>query len=71
MEIVWASLWVSKLVAKALPFVFEMLMGVVSSGVKKYSQVIRSVEFSLSLVGWAIASSASFLPVSTLKGVRI
>lgn len=63
-QIVWVSLWVSKLVAKALPYVFQTLMGVVSGGVKKYATVIRALEIPLSLVGWAIASMVSFEPVS-------
>jgi hypothetical protein len=54
---------VSKLAAKALPVVFQTLVGVVSSGVKKYALVIQALELPLSLVGWAVASLASFLPV--------
>ncbi len=53
----------SKLAAKALPVVFQTLVGVVSSGVKKYALVIQALELPLSLVGWAVASLASFLPV--------
>ncbi|TGZ76227.1 hypothetical protein EX30DRAFT_266358 [Ascodesmis nigricans] len=65
LEIVWCSLWISKLVAKALPFVFQALVGVVSSGVKKYSMVIKALEIQISLVGWAIASLCSFIPLMT------
>lgn len=65
MQIVWCSLWVSKLVAKALPFIFQALVGVVSSGVKKYSLIIKALELQLSLVGWAVASLCSFLPLMT------
>lgn len=65
LNVVWCSLWVSKLVAKALPAIFQTLIGVVSSGVKKYALVIKAIEVPISLVGWAIASLCSFLPVSS------
>ncbi|KAI5782773.1 Mechanosensitive ion channel-domain-containing protein [Geopyxis carbonaria] len=65
LEIVWCSLWVSKLFAKALPTIFQALVGVVSGGVKKYSLVLKALELPLSLVGWAVASLCSFLPLMT------
>ncbi|SMQ48433.1 unnamed protein product [Zymoseptoria tritici ST99CH_3D7] len=64
-EIIWLSLWGSKLVAHFLPYVFQMLVGVVSSGVRKYSTVIRKLEIPLSLVGWAVTSVATFKPLMT------
>ncbi|RPA91946.1 hypothetical protein L873DRAFT_1711929 [Choiromyces venosus 120613-1] len=65
LEIVWCSLWVSKLFAKVLPIIFQTLVGVVSSSVKKYALVIKALEVPISLVGWAIASLCSFLPLMT------
>lgn len=59
-EVVWLSLWVSKLVAKAVPFVFMFLCGVVSSGTRKYAQILKAVEIPLSLVGWAVTSLVTF-----------
>lgn len=64
-EIIWLSLWVSKIVAHFLPFVFQLFVGVVSSGVRKYSTVIRKLEIPLSLVGWAVTSLATFKPLMT------
>ncbi|KAI5361039.1 putative EF-hand domain, mechanosensitive ion channel MscS, LSM domain superfamily [Septoria linicola] len=64
-EVVWLSLWVSKLVAHFLPYLFQMLVGVVSSGVRKYANVIRKLEIPLSLVGWAVTSLATFKPLMT------
>ncbi|KAK3068286.1 hypothetical protein LTR53_014268 [Teratosphaeriaceae sp. CCFEE 6253] len=64
-EVVWASLWVSKVVAHFLPILFEVFAGFVSSGVRKYSSVLRSLEIPLSLVGWAVASLATFVPIMT------
>lgn len=63
-EIVWLSLWVSKLVAKTLPSVFQFLCGIVSSGTRKYALVLRNLEIPLSLAGWALAALATFMPVS-------
>lgn len=70
-EIVWASLWGSKTVAHFLPWLFQMLAGVVSSGVRKYSMVIRSLEIPISLVGWAVASLATFKPVMTRNPTQL
>lgn len=64
-EIVWLSLWVSKIVAKAMPSVFQFLCGIVSSGTRKYALVLQSLEIPLSLAGWALASLATFIPVSS------
>ena len=63
LECVWLSLWVSKLAAKTFPWIFEFLCGIVSSGTRKYSLVIQSLEIYLSLCGWALASLATFVPV--------
>ena len=65
-EIVWLSLWVSKMFAKALPSIFQFLCGIVSSGTRKYALVLESLEIPLSLAGWALASLATFIPVSIL-----
>ncbi|KAL8826032.1 MAG: hypothetical protein Q9170_007564 [Blastenia crenularia] len=65
LEIVWLSLWVSKLFAKALPYVFRFLCGIVSSGTRKYMLVLKALEIPLSLVGWALTSLATFIPVMT------
>lgn len=63
-EIVWLSLWASKLFAKFLPQMFQFLCGIVSSGTRKYALVIQSLEIPLSLNGWALTSLATFMPVS-------
>lgn len=66
-EIVWCSLWVSKLVAGWLPFIFTFLCGVVSSGTRKYALVITALEIPLSLVGWSLTALTTFVPVMTLN----
>ena len=52
----WLSLWVGKIVAHLLPAVFMFFCGVVSSGTRKYSTVLRALEIPLSLFFWALAS---------------
>lgn len=59
-EIVWLSLWVSKLVAQGIPWVFMFLCGVVSSGTRKYALILKAVEIPLSLVGWAVTCLVTF-----------
>ena len=64
-EIVWLSLWVSKLFAKTLPWIFQFLCGIVSSGTRKYRLVLKALEIPISLVGWALTSLATFIPIMT------
>ncbi|PNS15896.1 hypothetical protein CAC42_8002 [Sphaceloma murrayae] len=64
-EVLWLSLWVSKIVAHFLPSLFQILAGVVSSGTRKYALIIRAVQIPLSLVGWAVTSLATFIPLMT------
>ncbi|KIX02280.1 uncharacterized protein Z518_08219 [Rhinocladiella mackenziei CBS 650.93] len=66
-EVVWVSLWVSKLLARFLPFLFQFLCGVVSSGTRKYALVLGALEIPLSLVGWSVVSLTTFIPIMTLN----
>lgn len=62
-EVVWLSLWVSKIFAHMLPYIFQFVVGVVSTGVRKYTLVIKALEIPLSLVGWALVSLLTFTPI--------
>lgn len=64
-EIVWLGLWVSKLFAQALPWIFQFLCGIVSSGTRKYALILKALEIPISLVGWAGISVATFIPIMT------
>lgn len=66
-EIVWLSLWVSKIFARLVPSIFQFLCGIVSSGTRKYATVLAALEIPLSLVGWALASLATFIPVCSAR----
>lgn len=63
-EIVWLGLWGSKLWAKFLPKLFQVLAGAVSPGVRKYSLAIKRLELPLTLVFWFLICLATFRPVS-------
>lgn len=66
--ITWCSLWLSKLVAQFIPFLFQFLCGVVSPGTRKYSAILTNLEIPLSLVGWAVAALVSWVILSNGGG---
>ncbi|KAI5206122.1 hypothetical protein E4T39_02602 [Aureobasidium subglaciale] len=59
LEVVWVGLWVCKLLAKALPVVFQAACGLVSTGIRKYSLVLMALEIPLSLFLSSIANWAT------------
>ncbi|KAJ5747643.1 uncharacterized protein N7511_009339 [Penicillium nucicola] len=65
-EIVWFSLWTSKIFARYIPYLFQYLVGIVSSGTRKYALILRALETPIALVLWAVISLVTFLPVMTL-----
>ncbi|KAJ5105526.1 hypothetical protein NUU61_002873 [Penicillium alfredii] len=65
-EVVWLSLWVAKIFAHFLPYVFQFLCGIVSSGTRKYALILRALETPISLVLWSVISLVTFLPIMTL-----
>ncbi|RAL03521.1 serine/threonine protein kinase [Aspergillus ibericus CBS 121593] len=64
-EIVWVSLWLCKLVAKILPYIFQALCGFVSSGTRKYALILRKLEMPIATVFWCVVCLVTFLPVMT------
>ncbi|KAL2443674.1 Mechanosensitive ion channel protein BA [Exophiala dermatitidis] len=66
-EVVWISLWASKVLARFLPYLFQYFTGVVSTGTRKYALLLRALEIPLSLVGWSICSLTTFVPIMTLN----
>jgi len=59
------SLWVSKIVAKVLPFLFKHLVGFVSAGTAKYATIIAALEVPITLVAWTFVSFVTFIPLMT------
>lgn len=53
-EVIWLGLWVSKLCAQSVPFVFQAACGLISTGVRKYSLVLTALEIPVSLFLWSI-----------------
>jgi small-conductance mechanosensitive channel len=66
-EVVWLGIWVAKLFAQALPWIFQFLCGIVSSGTRKYALILKALEIPISLVGWAAISLSTFTPLMTLN----
>ncbi|KAJ5673771.1 hypothetical protein N7462_009210 [Penicillium macrosclerotiorum] len=66
-EVVWVSLWVCKIFAKFIPYVFQFLCGIVSSGTRKYALILRALETPITLVIWMIISLVTFLPIMTMN----
>lgn len=62
-EVVWVSLWVCKIFAKFIPYVFQTLCGFVSSGTRKYALILRALELPITIVIWCVISLVTFLPV--------
>lgn len=58
-EIIWLSLWVCKLFAKATPLVFQAACGLISKGIRKYSLILIALEIPLSLFLWSITAWAT------------
>lgn len=59
LEIVWCALWFTKLCAKALPQIFQFCCGIVTSGTRRYAELIRALELPLSVVAWSVVAWAS------------
>ncbi|KAK4194071.1 Mechanosensitive ion channel-domain-containing protein [Triangularia verruculosa] len=68
LEVAWLSIWVAKLVAHVLPFIFMFFCGVISSGTRKYATVLRALEIPLSLFLWGLASWLTFKFMLADKG---
>lgn len=58
-QILWVSLWIAKLVAAAVPYIFQGLCGLISTGVRKYALVLRALEIPISLFIWTIVALVS------------
>lgn len=53
------GLWIAKLIARTLPYIFTFLCGFVSSGTRKYRLVLVALEIPLSLFMWSVISWAT------------
>ncbi|ORY74137.1 Mechanosensitive ion channel-domain-containing protein, partial [Protomyces lactucae-debilis] len=64
-EVVWLGLWVAKLVARLLPYIFRSVVGVVSVSTAKYATLIKALDAPLTFLFWSVICVATFLPIMT------
>lgn len=64
-EIAWVSLWICKIVAHFLPVVFQAVAGVISTGIRKYTQILQNLEIPVSLFLWSIVNFTTSTQVIT------
>lgn len=65
LEIAWVSLWICKIVAHFLPLLFQAVAGVVSTGIRKYTQILQNLEIPVSLFLWSIVNFTTSTQVIT------
>jgi hypothetical protein len=58
-ELVWLNVWLAMLIAYVLPFVFQFFGGFISSGSRKYAQLLKAVILPMSVFIWALFSRAA------------
>jgi hypothetical protein len=59
LEVVWLCLWVTNLVAKALPAVFRLFSSLLSADTRRYSNLLAAVETPITLFLWALVAWGS------------
>lgn len=64
-EIAWVSLWICKIVAHFLPVLFQAVAGVISTGIRKYTQILQNLEIPVSLFLWSIVNYTTSVTVIT------
>lgn len=67
LEFVWLGLWVSKVGAMALPKLFQACCGMVSAGTRKHAELLKRLEFPLTLMLWTTFAWASLIIVFRLN----
>jgi small-conductance mechanosensitive channel len=63
LEIVWGSLWMSRIVAHYLPLIVYAIVGIISPGLRKYVALVVALETPVTLVFWAFISFITFYPL--------
>jgi hypothetical protein len=46
-----------------LPAIFQFVVGIVSSKIRRYALMLRALELPLSFIGWALCSFLTFTPL--------
>ncbi|QNP99313.1 YALIA101S03e12090g1_1 [Yarrowia lipolytica] len=66
-EVMWSSLWVSRLVAHVIPNLFRVIAGIISPTIKRFTTIVCAVEHAITLVLWAFCSWITFMPVTSMN----
>jgi hypothetical protein len=70
LQVMWWCLWLTKLIAQCLPYIFQLLCGFVSSGTRKYRLVIRALEIPIAFLLWIITCWATVPVITVFDGNR-
>lgn len=63
LEVVWGSLFFSRIIAHYLPFVFGFLISIFSPKYFKYVNMVTSLELAIQLLIWTFISFITFSPL--------
>jgi len=63
LTIVWCGWWAAALVAKCIPRVLQVTLGVVAPEMKHYIAYVRALQFYAGAALWSLVTWLSFLPV--------
>ncbi len=58
-ELVWLNVWLAILISNILPLLFQFFGGFISSGSRKYAQLLQAVRLPVSVFMWALISRAA------------
>lgn len=67
LECIWIGLWLSKLIAMAVPMLFQACCGMVSAGTRKHAELLKRLEFPLTTLFWTVFAWASIIIVFRLQ----
>ena len=62
-ELCWVWLWVSKILATIIPVLYQSICGFLTTGLRKYTLVLRAIKTPLSIFLWSVLCMASYSEV--------
>lgn len=63
LEVVWGSLWISRIFAHYLPAIAQIFLGIINPTWRKYTSVLVAMEMSITYVLWTFVSFITFMPL--------
>lgn len=69
LEIVWLTLWAGRIIAKMIPYAVLILTSIFTNDTKRWVEMARQLEMSLTIFFWWLAVEISFLP--TMKNHHV